>query len=121
MPVLHMGRALRPREPQPDRKVTADGPDGRARDREGLVADFAVQRRLDPLPFLPRSEFEADGAGRERLHQEQCGITRLAFRQERLFADRAELAFRMLDPDRAAQGTDRLVSQLEAQTVSLGA
>src|SRR3546814_2786595 len=81
---LHIGRALRPRERQRERIVTADVPDRRARDREGLVADFAVQRRLDPLPFLPRREFEADGAGRERLHQEQCGIARLAYRQERL-------------------------------------
>src|SRR3546814_6061980 len=58
--LLHIGRALRPRERQRERIVTADVPDRRARDREGLVADFAVQRRLDPLPFLPRREFEAD-------------------------------------------------------------
>src|SRR3546814_14618016 len=58
--LLHIGRALRPRERQRERIVTADVPDRRARAREGLVAVLAVPRRLDPLQFLPRPQLKAE-------------------------------------------------------------
>jgi hypothetical protein len=49
-----------------------------------ILGDAPVGRQLDQLPFLPRSQFEADGAGLIGFVDEQPGVARLAQRQIRV-------------------------------------
>src|SRR5690606_28872198 len=65
-----------------------------------------VERGFDPLPFLAAGELQRHCAKWELLQQEDAGIAGVAFRQEGLLAQGAELALRRLEADHPAHRAD---------------
>lgn len=114
---LDIWRALRAGKRQRQRIVAADVPHRRTRDREWIVLGAPAQRRVDGLPFLPRSKLDADRPGLQRLHQVKRGVAGLAQGQERLAAGGTEPALRMLDAEHPPQAADRLVREVKANVV----